>query len=55
MPGVEFVKFNDIADLEAKFDASVCAIIVETIQGEGGIYPVSETFWRRARELAVAA
>ena len=52
MPGVEFVKFNDTADLEAKFDASVCAIIVETIQGEGGIYPVSEIFWRRARELA---
>jgi len=49
---VEFVKFNDLADLEAKFDGSVCAIVMETIQGEGGIYPVSETFWKRARELA---
>jgi len=52
MPGAEFVRFNDVADLEAKFDTSVCAIIVETIQGEGGIHAVSETFWRRARELA---
>ncbi len=52
VPGVEFVRFNDVADLEAKFDASVCAIVLETIQGEGGIHPVSETFWNRARELA---
>lgn len=52
VPGVEFVRFNDVADLESKFDKSVCAIVMETIQGEGGIYPVGETFWRRARELA---
>jgi acetylornithine/N-succinyldiaminopimelate aminotransferase len=52
VPGVEFVRFNDIADLEAKFDDSVCAIIIEPIQGEGGIYPVSTAFWTRARELA---
>ena len=52
VPGVEFVKFNDVADLESKFNGSVCAIIMETIQGEGGIYPVSEIFWKRARELA---
>ncbi|MGA8144358.1 MAG: aspartate aminotransferase family protein [Candidatus Acidiferrales bacterium] len=52
VPGVEFVKFNDVADLERKFDDSVCALVVETIQGEGGIFPVSADFWRRARELA---
>jgi len=52
VPGVEFVRFNDVADLEAKFDDSVCAILLETVQGEGGIYPVSETFWNRARILA---
>jgi len=52
VPGVAFVRFNDVADLEAKFDSSVCALVLETIQGEGGIFPVSETFWRRARELA---
>ncbi|MGC1617305.1 MAG: aspartate aminotransferase family protein [Candidatus Acidiferrum sp.] len=52
VPGVEFVRFNDVADLESKFDDTVCAILLETIQGEGGIYPVSEDFWNRARSLA---
>ena len=52
VPGVEFVRFNDVADLETKFDATVCAVVIEPIQGEGGIHAVSEAFWRRARELA---
>ena len=52
LPGVEFVRFNDIADLEAKFDDSICAIVIEPIQGEGGIFPISTAFWSRARELA---
>jgi acetylornithine aminotransferase/acetylornithine/N-succinyldiaminopimelate aminotransferase len=51
VPGAEFVRFNDAADLESKFDDTVCAILLETIQGEGGIYPVSEVFWNRARAL----
>lgn len=52
VPGVEFVRFNDVADLEAKFNESVCGILIETVQGEGGIYAVSEAFWNRARTLA---
>ena len=52
LAGVEFVRFNDVADLEAKFDNTVCALVLETIQGEGGIFPVSEAFWQRARDLA---
>ncbi|MGH9688111.1 MAG: aspartate aminotransferase family protein [Candidatus Acidiferrales bacterium] len=52
VPGVDFVKFNDMADLESKFDGTVCAIVIEPIQGEGGIHLVSEEFWKRARELA---
>src|SRR4029077_486341 len=52
VPGVEFVRFNDIADLEAKFDDTVCGMLIETVQGEGGIYPVRENFWNRARSLA---
>jgi acetylornithine/N-succinyldiaminopimelate aminotransferase len=52
VPGVEFVQFNDVEDLEQKFDDTVCAVILETIQGEGGIHPVSEAFWNRARALA---
>jgi acetylornithine/N-succinyldiaminopimelate aminotransferase len=52
VPGAEFVRFNDIADLERKFDDSVCALVIETIQGEGGIFPVSREFWQSARQLA---
>jgi acetylornithine/N-succinyldiaminopimelate aminotransferase len=53
VPGVEFVRFNDVADLDAKFDDSVCAIVIEPIQGEGGIYEVSDAFWQRARQLTL--
>jgi acetylornithine/N-succinyldiaminopimelate aminotransferase len=52
VPGVDFVRFNDVSDLEAKFNGDVCAIVIEPVQGEGGIFPVSDTFWKRARELA---
>jgi acetylornithine/N-succinyldiaminopimelate aminotransferase len=52
VPGVEFVRLNDVADLEEKFDDTVCAVLIETVQGEGGIYPVSEMFWNRTRSLA---
>src|SRR5215475_5046734 len=51
VPGFEFVKFNDVQDLERKFTNDVCAVMFETIQGEGGIQPVSEEFYRRAREI----
>jgi acetylornithine/N-succinyldiaminopimelate aminotransferase len=49
---VEFVKFNDVADLERKFDATVCAIGFEFVQGEGGIRPVSQEFAEAAYKLA---
>ncbi len=53
MPGVEFVRLNDVADLRAKFSAEVCAILVESIQGEGGIRPLSEEFLATARALTL--
>lgn len=52
VPGAEFVRFNDVSDLESKFDQTVCAIVIEPVQGEGGIHLVSEEFWNRARQLA---
>ena len=51
VPGVTFVRFNDVADLKKKFTSSVCAIGLETIQGEGGIRPVSREFLSAARQL----
>jgi acetylornithine/N-succinyldiaminopimelate aminotransferase len=51
MPGVEFVPFNDVAQLRAKFSDDICAICIEPLQGEGGIHPVSQEFFEAAREL----
>jgi acetylornithine aminotransferase/acetylornithine/N-succinyldiaminopimelate aminotransferase len=54
MPGVGFVRFNDVDDLKHQFDAGVCAICLETIQGEGGICPVSPEFLQLARKLTAS-
>jgi len=51
MPGVSFVKFNDLDDLQRKFDSSVCAVCIETIQGEGGVCPVNAEFLELASRL----
>lgn len=51
LPGVTFVKFNDVDDLKSKFDATVCAVCIETIQGEGGICPVTKEFLQFASRL----
>jgi acetylornithine/N-succinyldiaminopimelate aminotransferase len=51
MPDVQFIPFNDVAALRAAFSTDVCAIAMETIQGEGGINPVSHEFLTAAREL----
>ena len=51
VPGVEFVRFNDVTDLRAKFSDEICAVLVESIQGEGGIRPLSQEFFAAAREL----
>ena len=54
VPGVEFVRLNDVADLRDKFSHEVCAVLVESIQGEGGIRPLSQEFFRAARELTAS-
>ena len=51
VPGVSFVKFNDLDDLQRKFDSSVCAVCIETIQGEGGVCPVNREFLELASRL----
>lgn len=52
MPGVRFATFNDLESARAQMDAQVCAIVVEPVQGEGGIYPASEEFLLGLRALA---
>lgn len=52
LPGPRFVPRNDVAALEAAVNEKTAGIALEFIQGEGGINPLSETFARKARELA---
>lgn len=54
MPGTVSVKFNDIEDLRAKFDKDVCAVIVEPVQGEGGLVPAAAEFLSEMRSLCDA-
>ena len=51
MPGVRFARYNDIESAAAAIDESVCAVILEPIQGEGGIHPAAEAFLVALREL----
>ena len=52
LPGVKFVPLNDVPALEAAFSERTAGIVVEMIQGEGGIYPLTREFAAKARELA---
>jgi acetylornithine/N-succinyldiaminopimelate aminotransferase len=52
LPGARFVPHNDIGALEQTVSDRTAGIVLEWIQGEGGIRPVSNDFARKARELA---
>jgi predicted acetylornithine/succinylornithine family transaminase len=52
IPGVRFVPANDTAALESAFSERTAAVVLEMIQGEGGIYPLTPAYTARARELA---
>ena len=51
LPGVRFANFNDLDSVKAHITDKTCAIIMETIQGEGGIYPATEEFLKGVRAL----
>ena len=51
MPGVKFADFNDLESVKAQVTDKTCAIIMETIQGEGGIYPADKEFIEGVRAL----
>jgi predicted acetylornithine/succinylornithine family transaminase len=52
VPGVRFARIDDPGSLASAVDAETAAIVVEPIQGEGGVHPASAEFLATARELA---
>ena len=52
--GVKFADYNDLESVKALISDKTCAIILETVQGEGGIYPADEAFLQGVRELCDA-
>ena len=48
---VKFADFNDLESVKALVNEKTCAIMMETIQGEGGIYPATEEFLKGVREI----
>lgn len=51
IPGIKFADFNDLESVKTLVNDKTCAIIMETIQGEGGIYPATEEFLKGVRAL----
>ncbi|PMQ00764.1 MAG: aspartate aminotransferase family protein [Dictyoglomus sp. NZ13-RE01] len=51
VPGFTYVPFNDVYALKEKVSEKTCAILLEPIQGEGGVNPATKDFLKTAREL----
>ena len=51
IPNIKFAEFNNLDSVKALFSDKTCAVIMETIQGEGGIYPATEEFIKGVRAL----
>ena len=51
MGGVRFATFNDLESVKAVLTDKTCAVILETVQGEGGIYPATQEFLEGVRKL----
>ncbi|MDO5344612.1 MAG: aspartate aminotransferase family protein [Lachnospiraceae bacterium] len=54
MGGVKFADYNDLDSVKAQITEHTCAIILETVQGEGGIYPADPAFLKGVKQLCEA-
>lgn len=51
IPNIKFANMNDFDSIMAQITDKTCAIIMETVQGEGGIYPATEEFLKNVRKI----
>jgi predicted acetylornithine/succinylornithine family transaminase len=54
VPGVTFAEYNNLASAARAIGPDTCAVIVEPVQGEGGVHPSSQEFLSGLRELSDA-
>ncbi|CAN5326286.1 acetylornithine transaminase [soil metagenome] len=50
VPGFVFADFNSLDDVDAKWDDDICCVMLETVQGEGGVRPATADFLKGLRE-----
>ncbi|MCM1467491.1 MAG: aspartate aminotransferase family protein [Alistipes sp.] len=51
IPGIKFARYNDLESVKNAVTDKTCAVIMETVQGEGGIYPADREFIKDVRKL----
>ncbi len=51
IPGVKYATYNDFASLEELVNENTCAIILEVVQGEGGVNPAKKEYLEKVRKL----
>lgn len=51
IPGIKYAEFNNLDSVKALVDEKTCAIILEPVQGEGGIYPAEKEFMEGIRKI----
>ena len=51
LPGIKHVPFNNFEALESAVDENTCAVLLEPVQGEGGIIPADKEYLKKVREL----
>lgn len=51
MPGVTFAGFNDLGSARSAITKDTAAVVIEPVQGEGGVFPAADSFLRGLRQL----
>ena len=54
IPGIRFAEYNNLDSVKALLTDNTCAVILETVQGEGGIYPAEKEFLEGVRPYAMS-
>lgn len=51
LTGIRFAEYNDLESVKEQITEKTCAVIMETVQGEGGVYPATESFLKGVKAL----